>query len=106
MLQKTESDTLSLPAPCVPTHLTAHVDCQTGITVVTWDAARGAMSYTVYAQGSLGHYDECNSFDTNCDFPSLACGQDYSITVVARHGTCVSLVSETVNATTGNETET
>ncbi|XP_039984445.1 uncharacterized protein LOC120790698 [Xiphias gladius] len=88
-------------APCVPTHLTARVDCQTGITVVTWDSARGATSYTVYARGSLGHSAECNSTDTNCDFPNLACGQDYSITVVARHESCVSLVSESVTASTG-----
>ncbi|XP_067454263.1 serine-rich adhesin for platelets [Thunnus thynnus] len=88
-------------APCVPTHLTARVDCHTGITVVTWDAARGARSYTVYARGSLGYNAECNSTDTNCHFPNLACGQDYSITVVARHDSCVSLVSEPINATTG-----
>ncbi|XP_044055462.1 uncharacterized protein LOC122877670 [Siniperca chuatsi] len=88
-------------APCVPTHLTAQVDCQTGITVVTWDAARGATAYTVYARGNLGHNAECNSTDTNCDFLNLACGQDYSITVVARHDSCVSLVSASINATTG-----
>ncbi len=96
---------LSPPAPCVPTHLTARVDCQTGITVVTWDAARGATSYTVYARGNLGHNAECNSTDTNCDFLNLACGQDYTITVVARHDSCVSLVSESINATTGNKTK-
>ncbi|KAM7387685.1 hypothetical protein PAMP_023907 [Pampus punctatissimus] len=88
-------------APCVPTHLTARVDCQTGITVVTWDAARGARSYTVYARGSLGYDAECNSTDTNCHFLNLACGQDYSITVVARHDACISLVSKSINATTG-----
>uniref|UniRef100_A0A3B4UUE8 Fibronectin type-III domain-containing protein n=1 Tax=Seriola dumerili TaxID=41447 RepID=A0A3B4UUE8_SERDU len=88
-------------APCVPTHLTARVDCNTGITVVTWDSARGATSYTVYARGSLGHYAECNNTDTNCDFRNLACGQDYNITVLARHDSCVSLVSESITATTG-----
>lgn len=96
---------LSPSAPCVPTHLTARVDCQTGITVVTWDAAGGARSYTVYARGSLGHNAECNNTDTNCNFPNLACGQVYSITVMARHDTCVSLVSEAINATTGNKTQ-
>ncbi|XP_075901618.1 uncharacterized protein fndc7b isoform X2 [Nelusetta ayraudi] len=87
-------------APCVPTHLTARVDCKTEITVVTWDSARGATSYTVYARGSLGHNAECHSNDTNCDFPNLACGQDYNITVLARHSTCVSLMSESITATT------
>lgn len=93
----------SPPAPCVPTHLTARVDCKTEITVVTWDSARGATSYTVYARGSLGHNAECHSNDTNCDFPNLACGQDYNITVLARHSTCVSLMSESITATTGTK---
>lgn len=93
------------PAPCVPTHLTASVDCQTGITVVMWDSARGASSYTVYARGSLGHYADCNNTDTFCNFPSLPCGQDYNFTVVARHGSCLSPVSETANATTGEKAE-
>ncbi|XP_047442067.1 uncharacterized protein LOC125008801 [Mugil cephalus] len=88
-------------APCMPTHLTARVDCQTGITVVTWDAALGATSYTVYARGSLGHNAVCNSTDTNCDFSNLACGQDYNISVLARHNTCVSLISKSIIATTG-----
>ncbi|KAM9761579.1 uncharacterized protein fndc7b [Menidia menidia] len=88
-------------APCVPTHLTARVDCKTDITVVTWDAALGATSYTVHAHGNLGHNTECNSTDTYCDFLNLVCGQDYNITVVARHETCVSLTSETITATTG-----
>ncbi|XP_062419461.1 uncharacterized protein LOC119216595 [Pungitius pungitius] len=86
-------------APCVPTHLTAQVQCQTGITMVSWDSARGAKSYTVYARGNLGHSAECNSTDTSCNSLDLACGQDYAITVVARHDSCISSVSESVNIT-------
>ncbi|XP_045905930.1 receptor-type tyrosine-protein phosphatase beta-like [Micropterus dolomieu] len=92
-------------APCVPTHLTAQVDCQTGITVVTWDPAHGATAYTVYARGNLGYNAECNTTDTNCNFLNLECGQDYTITVVARSTTCVSLVSKSINATTGDKTK-
>ncbi|XP_034066039.1 uncharacterized protein LOC117542456 [Gymnodraco acuticeps] len=88
-------------APCIPTHVSAQVDCGTGITVVMWDSAQGDTSYTVYAWGNLGHNAECNSTDTNCDFPNLACGQDYSISVVARHESCVSLLSESINASSG-----
>ncbi|XP_067369826.1 mucin-3B [Channa argus] len=88
-------------APCVPTHLTAQVGCQTGITTVTWDVARGATSYTAYARGNLGYKADCNTTETYCDFPNLACGQDYNITVVAHHDSCDSLVSESITATTG-----
>ncbi|XP_055364580.1 uncharacterized protein LOC121202196 [Betta splendens] len=88
-------------APCSPNHLTATVDCGTGITTVIWDAARGATSYTVYARGTLGSNAECNTTDTNCNFQNLACGQLYSISVVARHNSCISLVSGTFDFITG-----
>ncbi|KAM9385761.1 uncharacterized protein fndc7b [Pholidichthys leucotaenia] len=85
-------------APCVPASLQETVDCDTGIILVSWENALGATSYTVYAQGSLGYNAEHNRTDTFCEFPDLACGQDYSITVVAHHDTCFSLVSETITA--------
>ncbi|XP_034531079.1 uncharacterized protein LOC117806306 [Notolabrus celidotus] len=88
-------------APCVPTLPVAYVDCQTGITSITWDSAFGATSYTIYAHGNLGHHAERNSTDTNYNFPDLPCGQNYSITVMARHETCVSLASQTIYVSTG-----
>ncbi|MEQ2170475.1 hypothetical protein GOODEAATRI_000588, partial [Goodea atripinnis] len=92
---------LLLKAPCIPTHVNALVDCDSGITAVTWDEALGATSYTVYARGSLGYNAECVSKNVNCDFVNLACGQDYNITVVARHDTCVSSASETITVSSG-----
>lgn len=71
--------------------------------MVTWDAARGAASYTVYARGSLGYNDECNSTDSNCDFRNLACGQDYTVTVLARHDSCVGVMSQSIKTATGTE---
>uniref|UniRef100_A0A3B3BWR1 Fibronectin type-III domain-containing protein n=1 Tax=Oryzias melastigma TaxID=30732 RepID=A0A3B3BWR1_ORYME len=88
-------------APCVPTHVKAIVNCAVNITMVTWDSALGATSYTVYARGSLGHSAKCNSTSTECNFFDLGCGQDYIMTVVAYHDTCSSLVSEAINVTTG-----
>ncbi|KAF7660957.1 hypothetical protein LDENG_00272160 [Lucifuga dentata] len=78
-------------APCVPTHLEASVDCNTGIIVVNWDKPRGATDYSVYANGNFGHSAVCTSTDTFCDFSALACGQDYGITVVAHNEHCDSL---------------
>ncbi|RVE73628.1 hypothetical protein OJAV_G00033020 [Oryzias javanicus] len=88
-------------APCVPTHVKAIVNCAVNISMVTWDSALGATSYTVYARGSLGHSAKCNSTTTECNFFDLGCGQDYIMTVVALHDTCSSLVSEAINVTTG-----
>uniref|UniRef100_A0A3B5LN12 Fibronectin type-III domain-containing protein n=2 Tax=Xiphophorus couchianus TaxID=32473 RepID=A0A3B5LN12_9TELE len=65
-------------------------------TAVTWDDALGAASYTVYARGSRGYKAQCNSASIDCDFVYLECGQDYNITVVAQHDTCVSAQSEAI----------
>lgn len=101
----TEIERLSPPpAPCVPTHLTASMDCDTGITGVSWDSARGAESYTVFAHGSLDHNATCSNTDSNCYFSDLACGQNYDITVVAHNQPCDSLVSDHTNVTSGNKT--
>ncbi|KAK6308776.1 hypothetical protein J4Q44_G00202390 [Coregonus suidteri] len=80
-----------LTAPCVPTHMTADVDCET---YVTWDSARGATGYTVHAECSGGHNATCTSSDTNCAVLDLTCGQDYTMVVLANHDICVSLASE------------
>ncbi|XP_041914101.1 uncharacterized protein LOC121678548 [Alosa sapidissima] len=98
------SDTVSLnAAPCIPTMVEASLDCNTGITTVTWDSARGARGYTVHAMSSGGHNATCNNDDSHCAFSQsdLSCGQDYSIMVEAHHDNCVSLASHPINISTG-----
>ncbi|CAL8306274.1 unnamed protein product [Lota lota] len=101
--QKQPSSALSLQtAPCVPTLPEATVDCDSNIAVVTWDSAPGSVSYTVSAEGSGGHNATCVDPDTTCSFNNLLCGQDYSLTVVARnHDHCESLPSQAITASTG-----
>ncbi|KAL2090270.1 hypothetical protein ACEWY4_014958 [Coilia grayii] len=90
-------------APCVPTRVEGRVSCDTDITTVTWDSARGASSYTVYASSSSGHNTTCANHDAYCAFGSsdLQCGQDYTIVVEAHHDDCVSLTSQPINISTG-----
>ncbi|XP_062308247.1 uncharacterized protein LOC134012721 [Osmerus eperlanus] len=97
------STTLNLlTAPCVPTQVEANVDCENGITMVTWDQARGALRYTVLAEANGGgHNDTCENTDTICIFSSLRCGQVYTITVLAYHDSCGSLASQPITASTG-----
>ncbi|PWA21255.1 hypothetical protein CCH79_00009504 [Gambusia affinis] len=83
-------------SPCIPTHVQATVDCNSGIMAVTWDEALGATSYTVYARGSLGYQAQCDSTSDTCNFVNLRCGQDYNVTVVAQHDTCVSAPSKAI----------
>ncbi|KAJ8376161.1 hypothetical protein SKAU_G00067410 [Synaphobranchus kaupii] len=88
-------------APCIPSHVEAHLDCNTGIALVTWDSARGAAEYSVLAYGSLGHGTSCWTTDTLCSMDYLRCGQDYSITVTAHHDSCNGQASEAIVITTG-----
>ena len=78
------------------------MDCENGITMVTWDQARGALRYTVLAEASDGsHIYTCANEDTICSFFTLQCGQVYTITVLAHTDSCVSLASPPITASTG-----
>ncbi|XP_058265731.1 uncharacterized protein LOC131365857 [Hemibagrus wyckioides] len=90
-----------ITAPCIPTHVTAIYDCDTSITSVMWDIARGADSYVVYAVSSQGYKSNFSNIDTTFDFQDLRCGQDYNITVVAENGGCRSQPSKPFTVSTG-----
>lgn len=92
---------LSLSAPCVPTFVVATTNCDTSITTVAWDSARGASSYTVHAVSTSGRNSTCTNTDTTCSFPDLDCGQNYTITVTTEDDNCVSLTSAPITVTTG-----
>ncbi|XP_077060714.1 uncharacterized protein fndc7b [Siphateles boraxobius] len=87
-------------APCVPTYVVATTDCETSITTVTWDPARGASIYTVHAVSARANNRTCTNIDTSCSFSDLDCGQNYTITVTAEDGNCVSLASAPITVTT------
>ncbi|KAF4097010.1 hypothetical protein G5714_022979 [Onychostoma macrolepis] len=87
-------------APCVPTFVVATTNCDTSITTVTWDSARGASSYTVHAVSTSGRNSTCTNTDTTCSIPDLDCGQNYTITVTAEDDNCVSLTSAPITVTT------
>lgn len=92
---------MSLAAPCVPTFVVATTDCDTSITTVSWDSARGANWYTVHAVSTSGHNTICTNTDTTCAFSDLQCGQNYTITVTPEDDNCVSLTSVPISVTTG-----
>lgn len=94
---------LSLAAPCVPTYVVATTNCDTSITTVTWDSARGASRYIVQGNSTLGNHSTCTNTDTTCSFANLECGQNYTITVTAEDNNCTSLTSAPINVTTGTD---
>uniref|UniRef100_A0A3P9CSG3 Fibronectin type III domain containing 7, related sequence 3 n=1 Tax=Maylandia zebra TaxID=106582 RepID=A0A3P9CSG3_9CICH len=57
---------------------------------VSWEPSKGALSYTVVAQGRGGYASVCNSNDSTCLLGDVLCGLNYSITVTASDDTpCV-----------------
>lgn len=87
--------------PCVPQHVEAQVECESGAVAVSWEPSKGASSYAAVAQGNGGYESTCNSSDTTCLFEELLCGQNYSITVHASDGSCSSAASSPVEIYTG-----
>lgn len=77
-----------LPVPCLPRHIKASMDCERATAVVTWDFSPGAMSYVATATTTSGHVATCDTTHTNCEMSSLACGERYFVSVLARGETC------------------
>ncbi|KAG7513796.1 fibronectin type III domain-containing protein 7 [Solea senegalensis] len=83
--------------PCVPQMVEAHLNCESGAVAVSWEASKGASSYTTVAQGNGGYASTCNSSEPTCVFSDLLCGLNYSITVSASDETCRSGESSDVD---------
>lgn len=82
---------LSPLEPCAPTGIDAILDCQLGTATLSWQNSAGAVSYTAVAETALrGHNVTCDTNATNCEMDTLACGEEYSVTVVARGDNCYS----------------
>ncbi|XP_067309533.1 uncharacterized protein fndc7rs1 [Pseudorasbora parva] len=83
-------------APCIPTLVTAALNCSSNIASITWYSALGATLYLVKMKGSQGYKTSCNNTITRCDIPNLPCGQEYSITVMGMNGDCMGPVSQSI----------
>uniref|UniRef100_A0A9J8DFI8 Fibronectin type-III domain-containing protein n=1 Tax=Cyprinus carpio carpio TaxID=630221 RepID=A0A9J8DFI8_CYPCA len=83
-------------APCIPTNVSATLNCTSNIASITWHSALGATWYLVKAVSSQGYKTSCNNTVTNCDIPNLQCGQEYSITVTGMNGVCMGPASQPV----------
>uniref|UniRef100_A0A9J8D0Q5 Fibronectin type III domain-containing protein 7 n=1 Tax=Cyprinus carpio carpio TaxID=630221 RepID=A0A9J8D0Q5_CYPCA len=83
-------------APCIPTNVSATLNCTSNIASITWHSALGATWYLVKAVSSQGYKTSCNNTVTHCDMPNLQCGQEYSITVTGMNGVCMGPASQPV----------
>lgn len=94
------------PGPCDPVNVTSILHCGSDTATVSWEAAAGAVSYTVLAQedGSQ-HYTSCWSTTTSCQLDQLQCGGVYNLTVIAEGSSCNSTGSVSATLMTGRRQE-
>uniref|UniRef100_A0A3Q3FC03 Fibronectin type-III domain-containing protein n=1 Tax=Labrus bergylta TaxID=56723 RepID=A0A3Q3FC03_9LABR len=67
------------PEPCAPMNLSVHYNASSAR--VMWEAAKGAISYSVQAVTDQGSTVTCNSTNTSCRLNGLQCSQLYNLTV-------------------------
>ncbi|XP_069824070.1 fibronectin type III domain-containing protein 7-like [Dendropsophus ebraccatus] len=79
--------------PCQPQNVVSNITCSNYSTLVTWDAAPGAMTYVSRLTSLSGEYFLHNSTDTFWKIPGLVCGQSYGVMVTALSSYCQSAPS-------------
>ncbi|XP_065810044.1 receptor-type tyrosine-protein phosphatase beta-like [Labrus bergylta] len=72
--------------PCTPMNLSVHYNVSSA--QVMWEAAKGAISYSVQAVTDQGSTVTCNSTYTSCRLNGLQCSQLYNLTVSAQNLAC------------------
>ncbi|XP_076010518.1 fibronectin type III domain-containing protein 7-like [Genypterus blacodes] len=70
-------------APCPPIGVASSLDCISNIVAISWTASAGAEFYTAKVIGEGGDEYDCMSQGTACGMANLACGQNYTINVIA-----------------------
>ncbi|XP_056895182.1 fibronectin-like isoform X2 [Takifugu flavidus] len=80
--------------PCPPTAISSFMNCLSNIAVVSWTVSAGSEFYTAQVTQQDGQSMSCWSDSNQCGMPSLLCGQNYSVTVVASNEKCNSEISE------------
>ncbi|XP_078263985.1 fibronectin type III domain-containing protein 7-like [Rhinoraja longicauda] len=73
---------------CIPQNLDVQLDCDTNDASVLWSRTKGAVSYSATAEGSDGQVTACETVNTECQIPSLHCGQVYNVTLTVLDGGC------------------
>uniref|UniRef100_A0A8C4ISQ4 Fibronectin type-III domain-containing protein n=1 Tax=Dicentrarchus labrax TaxID=13489 RepID=A0A8C4ISQ4_DICLA len=100
------SQTVLTTGPCDPVNVTSIYQCGSDKATVSWEAAAGAVAYTVHAQeGSSQHYSSCRSNTTSCQLNQLQCGKVYNLTVMAEDATCNSTGDISTTLMTGRTEE-
>lgn len=90
------------PGPCPPRRVAVDLQCGSHTADLSWEERSDVELYKAKAvKASGGMVQECNSTGSTCQFPGLACGETYNLTVTAHSEDCCSEASHTVFIQTG-----
>lgn len=64
------------------------MNCLANIAVVSWTGSAGADFYTATITQEDGQFKSCSSDIDQCGMPSIDCGHNYTVTVVASNDMC------------------
>lgn len=79
------------PAPCPPTDIEAHRDCDANHALVTWQNHQPTGRYSATIEDQHGARLNCTSDTVNsCKIPAMPCGKRYGVTVTYHDGNCPS----------------
>ncbi|KAM4642168.1 uncharacterized protein O3C94_016554 [Discoglossus pictus] len=82
--------------PCVPSEVQASTSCESNLVTLSWMATFGAVNYTSVVTGPQGEQHYCQTTNTTCRFPQLACGLEYEATISAIGQACSSDISTAI----------
>lgn len=91
--------------PCVPTNVSAVMNCASNTAVVSWSASRGALQYSVMAHSFYSNIS-CQSSHLNCTLYNLTCSSQYTVQVVAVGDSCSSVPSQAQLLNSGKRGDT
>ncbi|XP_008280490.1 mucin-19 [Stegastes partitus] len=83
--------------PCSPQTVSASVECSQDSARVNWTTSIGAVFYIAVAQDANGNSHSCNSVGTSCLIEGLACGQNYTASVVGTNFECNSTINQEIS---------
>ncbi|XP_069798450.1 fibronectin type III domain-containing protein 7-like [Narcine bancroftii] len=81
-------------APCVPSNVTASIDCKVNSAILSWSKSEGAASYIAKVINQSGKVYWCNTSTTYCETKILHCGHNYNVSVQAINVKCNSKQSD------------
>ncbi|XP_040263065.1 fibronectin type III domain-containing protein 7-like isoform X2 [Bufo bufo] len=82
------SSIVLITAPCLPENAAVHINCENNSAMLSWEESKGALNYDAIVKHDEDLVYICDTENTSCIIPDLACGASYSFSVLAKFLEC------------------